>query len=187
MADFSKFLPMLLRNEGGWVENPSDPGGPTNKGITIDTFREFAPRLLGIEATLQNLRALTDEQAGKIYKIEYWDPIFGDDIQLQELANIVCDFHVNSGFHAISILIKTFNVVGGNHNPYRKLTPKMMDSLNHRDSAEVYMHYKAARIAYYRTLAQENPVTRVFLRGWLNRVNSFPNIPVPGVSSCTAG
>jgi lysozyme family protein len=180
MANFAQFLPVVLRNEGGWVDNPADPGGATNKGITIATFRAYGPKLLHVNPTIEELRKLTDEQAGKIYKLEYWDPVFGDEIQFQLLANIVCDFYVNAGYHAHELLVKVLNNLGSNHPPCGKLTRKVMESLNHHDSAEVYMAYKAGRIAYYRMLAQDHPVLRRFLRGWLNRVNSFPNVKISG-------
>jgi lysozyme family protein len=176
MADFNKFLPILLQNEGGWVDNPRDPGGATNKGVTIGTLREYGPRLLGIPANIENLRALTDEQAGRIYKSQYWDSIYGDDIELQDLANIVCDFSVNAGFHATRLFIVVLNNAGADHNPNGRLTPKILDSLNNHEVPEIYMHYKAGRIAYYRNLVQEHPGLRIFLRGWLNRVNAFPDL-----------
>ena len=180
MANFNEFLPVVLRNEGGWVDNPYDPGGATNKGITFFTFKAYAQRLLGVDPTIENLKKLSDQQAGKIYKVEYWDPIFGDEIGFQLLANMVCDFHVNAGYHAIELLVKVLNTSGANHPPCGKLTRKILDSLNYIESAELYMAYKAARIAYYRTLAQEHPALRRFLHGWLNRVNSFPNVSIPG-------
>lgn len=180
MADFYQFLPIVLRNEGGWTDNPKDPGGATNKGITFSTFKSYATSLLGVTPTLTNLKNLTDDQAGKIYKVEYWDNIFGDEIQYQNLANIFCDFHVNAGFHAIGIFVKTLNSLGSNHSPTAKLTRKVMDSLNDHDSTRVYMEYKSNRISYYRQLVQEHPVLRVFLNGWIARVNSFPNVKVPG-------
>jgi len=176
MADFSQFLPILLRNEGGWVDNPSDPGGATNKGITMRTFREYAPKLLEVTPTLGNLKALTDEQAGKIYKSCYWDVIFGDEVLFQPLANILCDFYVNAGVHATEIFIKTLNALGSNHHPEDRLSRRVMESLNYHDIGQVYMEYKAARISYYRSLVHEHPVLRVFLRGWINRVNSFPDV-----------
>ncbi|OYQ36210.1 hypothetical protein CHU95_05315 [Niveispirillum lacus] len=187
MADFSQFLPIVLRNEGGWVDNPHDPGGATNKGITFYTFKKYA-HLLNMAPTLANLKKMTDEQAGRIYKVEYWDPIFGDEIQYQNLANIFCDFHVNAGYHAIELFVKILNTLGNNYHPSR-LTRRIMSSLNDHDSTEVYMEYKSGRISYYRELAQEHPVLRVFLKGWIARVNSFPDVVVPGrtTPACETG
>lgn len=179
MADFSQFLPIVLKNEGGWVDNPHDPGGATNKGITFQTFKMYAS-LVEAPPTLDSLRAMTDDQAGKIYKVEYWDNIFGDEIQDQNLANIFCDFHVNAGYHAVELFIKTLNSMGSNHSPTSRLTRSVMDSLNVHDSSEVYMEYRSGRITYYRQLVQEHPMLRIFLKGWIARVNSFPAVKVPG-------
>ena len=60
MASFDVFLPMLLNFEGGYVDDPNDPGGETNKGITMATFRQCSHELLGVDPTSDNLRALTD-------------------------------------------------------------------------------------------------------------------------------
>ncbi len=177
MADFSLFLPIVLRNEGGWVDNPADPGGATNKGITIHTLKEYS-KLIEVEPTIDSLKKLTDEQAGKIYKVEYWDSIFGDWITYQNLADIFCDFHVNAGYHAVEIFIRTLNALGANHPPQVRLTQQIVESLNNHDSMEVYVNYKAARIAYYRQLVQEHPMLRTFLKGWIARVNSFPDVTV---------
>jgi lysozyme family protein len=92
MASFDLFLPMLLKFEGGYVDDPDDPGGETNKGVTMAVFRGCSQSLLGVAPTSDNLKALTDAQAGIIYKALYWDKIQGDGINLQDLANIVCDF-----------------------------------------------------------------------------------------------
>jgi lysozyme family protein len=91
VANFDVFLPLLLKFEGGFVNDPADPGGATNKGITLQTFRGCAQNLLGLEPTLDNLKSLTDAQAGAIYRDLYWNKTRGDDIDSQTLANIVCD------------------------------------------------------------------------------------------------
>ena len=79
MASFDLFLPMLLRFEGGYVDDPTDPGGETNKGVTMATFQRCSHQLLGIDPTSQNLQSLTDAQAGIIYRSLYWEEINGDD------------------------------------------------------------------------------------------------------------
>jgi len=109
MASFDLFLPILLRFEGGFVDDPSDPGGETTKGVTMATFRNCSHELLGIDPTSENLRALTDAQAGIIYRSLYWDKMSGDTFQLQDLANIVCDFYVNAGTHATILLQQIVN------------------------------------------------------------------------------
>src|SRR5271167_3410960 len=103
MASFDLFLPRLLSLEGGYVNDPADPGGETNKGITISTFRICACELLGLEPTSVNLRALTDAQAGIIYRDLYWNKISAGEFQSQDLAELVCDFYVNAGKNATSL------------------------------------------------------------------------------------
>src|SRR4051812_5514526 len=112
MASFELYFPTLLRHEGGFVNNPKDPGGATNKGVTLKTFETCARQYLGIEPTLDNLRALTDAQAARIYKPLYWDEVHGDEIELQELADIVFDFQVNAGGAASKLLQKVLNDLG---------------------------------------------------------------------------
>jgi lysozyme family protein len=73
MANFDLFLPLLLEFEGGYVDDPEDPGGETNKGVTMAVFRECSLELLGIDPTSDALKALTDAQAGIIYKARYWN------------------------------------------------------------------------------------------------------------------
>jgi lysozyme family protein len=176
MANFDLFLPMLLRFEGGFVDDPVDPGGATNKGITLKTFTGSARNLLGVEPTLDRLKNLTDDQAGVIYKALYWNKIRGDEIGSQNLANIVCDFYVNAGSHATKLLQSILNQMGGNLTIDGEIGPTSIQALASVDQGEVYRQYKQGRIAYYRNLVQEQPSLVRFLNGWLNRVNSFPDV-----------
>lgn len=62
----------MLRFEGGYVDDPSRPGGAANKGIALQVFRAFGRQLLGMEPTPDNLRRFTDDaQAGILYKTLY--------------------------------------------------------------------------------------------------------------------
>lgn len=176
MADFYQFLPTLLQHEGGWVDDPADPGGMTNKGVTFGTFRLVAESILALEPSSHQLRQLSNEHAGRIYKAEYWDALRGDDINHQLLANILFDFYVNAGSHATVTLIKVMNQAGANLHSTSRITPRVLQVLHKMDLAEIYMAYKHARISYYTNLAHEHPLLRRFLKGWLARVNSFPDI-----------
>jgi len=176
MADFKSFLPTLLRFEGGYVNDLADPGGETNKGITMNTFRGCAQKLLGLAPTAANLRALTDAQAAVIYKEIFWDPIGGDAMPLQELANIVCDFYVNAGTHATTLLQQVLNTLGQAIAVDGKIGPGTLAAVAAVDSKELYRRFKQGRIAYYRNLAARKPAMKKFLKGWLNRVNAFPDL-----------
>lgn len=173
MASFDIFLPILLKNEGGYVDDPDDPGGETNKGITMNTFSHCSHALLGVDPTSANLKALTDAQAGIIYKSRYWNPMQGDAFTLQDLANIVCDFYVNAGTHATSLLQTVINKLGAKVVVDGTLGPASMQALAALNQITVYDQYKQGRIDYYQQLATKYPK---FLDGWLNRVNSFPNL-----------
>jgi lysozyme family protein len=178
MANFDAFFPTLLKHEGGFVNDPADPGGATNKGITMETFQNCAKQYLGIEPTLDNLKALTDAQAGKIYKPLYWDKVHGDEIELQELANIVFDFQVNAGGNASKLLQKALNDLGAKP-PLQvdgDIGPTTISMLKSMDQNEVYRRYKQGRIDYYKDLVANRPALGKFLNGWLNRVNSFPDL-----------
>ncbi|NIM11315.1 MAG: N-acetylmuramidase [Candidatus Aminicenantes bacterium] len=176
MANFDEFFPELLKHEGGFVDHPDDPGGATNKGVTMKTFELYAQKLLGVEPTLENLKNLTDEQAGKIYKTMYWDKIKGDEIELQELANIVFDFYVNAGANASKLLQRVLNDMGQDIAVDGGIGPKTLGAIDNVDQKELYRQYKQGRITYYNDLVERKPKLKVFLKGWLNRVNSFPDM-----------
>ena len=173
MASFDIFLPILLGFEGGYVDDPTDPGGETNKGVTMATFRQCSHELLGIDPTSPNLKGLTDSQAGIIYRALYWDKMNGDDFQLQDLANIVCDFYVNAGTHATILLQNILNGMGANVVADGGIGPASIRALSGVDPVPVYRQYKQGRVQYYQNLGQRFPQ---FLQGWLNRANAFPNL-----------
>ena len=174
MANFDVFLPILLKFEGGYVDDPTDPGGETNKGVTMAVFRHHSHPLLGLEPTSANLKALTDAQAGILYRHIYWDRMQGDNFGLQGLANIVCDFYVNAGTHATSMLQQVVNsmgatkvVVDGN------IGAATIQAMAGLAQDRLYGIYKRQRITYYQQLGLRYPQ---FLEGWLARVNTFPEL-----------
>ena len=173
MASFDLFLPILLRFEGGFVDDPTDPGGETNKGITMATFRHCSRDLLGIEPTSENLKALTDAQAAIIYRALYWDKISGDDIQLQELANIVCDFYVNAGTHATILLQRTLNGMGAHIAEDGRIGPASIQALNGFNPTEVYRKYKTRP---HGLLPKARPAVPAVLEGLVESGEGLPKL-----------
>ena len=85
-------LPLLLAHEGGYSNHPSDPGGPTNFGITIFDYRKY----VNPGATAADVRAMTVEEAKRIYRARYWDAQRCDELPAG-LDYAVFDDGINSG------------------------------------------------------------------------------------------
>ncbi len=90
--NFDNCLKFTLQFEGGFVNNPKDPGGPTNLGVTQKTLSSF----LGRPATIADVKALTPEKVAPIYKSKFWDKVSGDDLP-KGIDLAVFDFGVHSG------------------------------------------------------------------------------------------
>lgn len=74
MADAQKLVPFILSWEGGYVNDPDDVGGATNKGITIATWRLHGCDNDGDgDIDADDLRIITNEQWMEIFKCQYWD------------------------------------------------------------------------------------------------------------------
>lgn len=91
-GNFEKCLGFMLQFEGGFVNDPKDPGGPTNLGVTQATLSAF----LGRQATIAEVKALTPDKVAPIYRFKFWDHVSGDDLPVG-LDLAVYDFGVHSG------------------------------------------------------------------------------------------
>ncbi|MCC4620074.1 N-acetylmuramidase [Xanthomonas cassavae CFBP 4642] len=176
MADFTQFFPTFLRFQGGFVDAPDDPGGATNMGISLAVFRQSAQARLGLEPTLEALRQLTVAQAASLYKALYWDRVQGDAIQLQPLADIVFDFYTDAGANAVTLLQRQLGEMGQQLPTDGVFSAQTLAALQQVDQTQLYMRYKQGRVDYYTRLAAARPVLQRFLKGWLTRVASFPNL-----------
>lgn len=188
MADFDSFFPTVLAHEGGFVNDPADPGGATNMGITLATFRQCAIPMFKIPPTVENLKKLTRDQARRIYKELYWDAVKGDRIECQELANIVFDFQVNAGANASSLLQRVLNEMGAKPQLIvdGRIGESTLAALDTLDCQDVYTKYKQGRKDYYTNLVKQRPALQKFLKGWLKRVDSFPDtVSDPGENGGT--
>lgn len=72
---YARALPRVLVHEGGYVNDPFDPGGATNKGITFRVYDGYRQRK-GLPT--QDVRNITAAEISDIYKLQYWDAVKGD-------------------------------------------------------------------------------------------------------------
>lgn len=93
MDTFEKALKFTLQWEGGYVNNPNDSGGATNKGITQRVYDEY---LVNKGLPPFSVRNILQKEVEDIYKELYWNKI-GADILDPKLAIAAFDFAVNSG------------------------------------------------------------------------------------------
>lgn len=96
-ARFEKVSEIVLCNEGGFVNDPSDSGGATNHGIAWPTWQAYAAEDLGVEPTLENLKALSSEQAKIIYFKRYWESRGFCGIVNEKTALNIYDWTITSG------------------------------------------------------------------------------------------
>jgi lysozyme family protein len=92
-ANFSKSLEKVLVHEGGYVDHPKDPGGATNKGVTIGTYQAW---LTSKGRPKKHVKYITDQEVAAIYEQNYWDAVNGNLLP-SGLDYAVFDGAVNSG------------------------------------------------------------------------------------------
>jgi lysozyme family protein len=91
-STFETCLSLLLAHEGGYTHHPSDPGGPTNFGITIGDYRRY----VNVNATAADVRRMKLDEAKIIYREKYWDAQRCDELPAG-VNYAVFDYGVNSG------------------------------------------------------------------------------------------
>lgn len=164
MADFKKYAPKLLQIEGGFVNHPNDLGHATNQGITIQTFRDYC----GEDKTIKDLQNMSYSTWQNIMKDMYWDKCKADDIENQSLAEIIADWCVNSGLAGIR---RVQEIVGC--KPDGIVGPITLSMINSSDPKELFDRMWNARHQFYINIVKKNPAQKVFMNGWMNRLEMF--------------
>ena len=165
MANFSVFLRKILRLEGGYVNHKNDRGGCTNKGITLNTFKQY----YGAVSDCNDLKSMTEEQAGQIYKKGYWDPCWGDKIQCTKIAQIIVDWAVNSG---VKTAVKNVQkIVGVTADGI--MGPMTLKAINTYSQKDLFFAIKKVRKEFYEKIVEKDSSQKVFLKGWLNRLDEY--------------
>ena len=156
-ADWNACLAFVLAAEGGYVDDPMDPGGATNFGITLDVLRQWRHG----PVTKDDVRTLGRDEAGAIYRTSYWNASRCPDLPAG-VDLMVFDASVNIGNgRSARFLQEALGVaVDGSIGP---LTLAAADG---KPAACIIDDLARLRLAFYRSL----PTYRRFGADWTARV-----------------
>ena len=162
-SNFDKSLAAVLVHEGGFVNNPKDPGGMTNLGCTKTTWEEHC----GHPVDEKTMRALTPNDVGPLYRQKYWNKVCGDDLPAG-VDYVVFDAAINSGpGRAVKWLQACVGV-----EPDGALGPKSLAAVRAFESKHLISDYSKRRLSFLMDL----PTWETFGKGWARRVNEVESV-----------
>lgn len=160
-GNFAQALALVLVHEGGKSDDPHDPGGKTNWGIThidYDAYRKSK----GL--SLQDVYLMTDAERDDIYRTMYWDPVHGDDLP-SGLDYVVFDGGVNSGIgQSVKWLQRALPSLPANGRITQALVAA---ATGIKDQATLIETCCQARLEFLQSLS----TFQYFGNGWTKRVN----------------
>lgn len=176
MADFLIAFNITSEKEGGYSNRVADKGGETYRGISrknwpqwrgwyiIDEYKKKNKIVQGQYIKSSDLDGLV-----KVFFYEhFWKPINGDKINNQSIANVLYDWRITSGYHAVSALQKVVGeVVDG------VIGPKTLAAVNAGCQEQIFNQFVKLRAKFYNDIVMRDESQRANLKGWLNRTNSF--------------
>lgn len=174
MADFNRIYPFLRIWEGGYVDDPDDDGGETYCGVS----RKAHPKWDGwplvdshkpLEEGVIIKNPALEVNLFSFYSKNYWQAVSGDSIISQGVANMACDWQVNSGDVSTKALQRIVGVF-----PDGVVGPKTIAAINAMPAALLLTKLRQYRIDFYHDLVRRKPKNQKYLKGWLNRTAQVP-------------
>ncbi|MEM0936099.1 MAG: holin-associated N-acetylmuramidase [Pseudomonadota bacterium] len=183
MTDVEKLAREIVLREGGYVNDPDDPGGATKYGVTIHTMRRLGMDLDGDGViTPGDVKRLGEDQAVGIFMEHYFARPRISALP-QVLQASVFDMYVNAGAHAVRVLQSLLNDMGEHLQVDGVIGAKTIDAAKAALARAPYHladAYGIARRNYYYKLADRRPSSRKYARrrdggkgGWITRAEEF--------------
>ena len=153
LTKFDDIIEVVLHHEGGYVNDPKDPGGETNFGIAKRSHPDV------------DIKNLTKAKAKDIYRRDYWDKNKVDEMP-EQLKHIFFDMCVNQGRgRAVKILQQAANAKGAGLKVDGGMGPMTIAAMEGVELQRV----RAYRIKYYADLVTRKPDLERFYFGWFRR------------------
>ena len=163
IQNFEYSLAQVLKSEGGYVNNPKDPGGETNMGVTKAAWSTWLKRTI----LPGEMAQLTHADIIPFYKALYWDKSYCNQLPTG-IDYMVFDASVNMGVgQSIRLLQKSLGCV-----PDGVIGPNTMKAINDADVKTLIDKFSAQKEMFYRSLA----TFATFGKGWLRRVAEVKQI-----------
>jgi lysozyme family protein len=173
----------IVAREGGYVNDPDDPGGATKYGVTIHTMRRLGIDLDGDgSVTAEDVKRLSRAQAVEIFLQHYF--LKPRIAELPEVLHAtVFDMYVNAGANAVKILQRLLVEMGETVAVDGAIGPQTVAAAAQaaaRAPAHIADAYGIARRSYYFAIADARPASRKYARsraggkgGWIKRAEEF--------------
>ena len=150
---FEEIIGVELEHEGGYVNDPKDPGGETKYGVSKRAYPN------------EDIKNLTEEGAKDIYRRDYWERYRCAELP-ESLRHIYFDMCVNMGAgRATKIMQETANAKGANLKIDGGMGPMTIGAMKNVELERV----RAYRVKYYATLIERKPDLAKFYFGWFKR------------------
>lgn len=173
----------IVAREGGYVNDPDDPGGATKYGVTIHTMRRLKLDKTGDgRVTISDVKALTRADAENIFVDHYFQRPRIAQLPLALQASVF-DMYVNAGGNAVKILQRLVSNMGHKTSVDGAIGPKTIAAVEAATKAaphHISDAYGIARRNYYFKLADRRPSSRKYARtraggkgGWIRRAEEF--------------
>ena len=183
MQTIEEIATAIVAREGGFVNDPDDPGGATKYGVTLATLRGLK-RDINRDGTVDiaDVRALTRDDARQIFIEHYFRKPRLDQLP-EALHATVFDMQVNAGANAVRILQRLVSRMGFGCVDDGVVGPKTVIAVGaacHAAPDHIADAYGIARRNYYYALADARPASRKYARrtdggkgGWIVRAETF--------------
>lgn len=165
-ASSSNIVRFELARKSGFANDPSDPGGPTMIGVTLNTYAQYC-RHKGYPAPSANtLKNIPYSHWKDILRTNFWDYCHAEEIRYQPLRWIIVDWVWASGPKVISRIQKILKVTADGI-----IGPKTMRMINSLPGDYLFDLVMQSRQEYINEICVNNPGLRKFRKGWLNRLS----------------
>ena len=173
-ADYRKYVPFVLRWEGGVSNNAADRGGLTYKGITRATYVTLCQTVLKRSPDREHFLSLTDEEVGLFVKY-YWDKATNNNqIASQKIAEAITSWFWGSGKLGLMWYQRMLNKEYGCKLVVDGIIGRAsIEAINSIDADDLFKTSIKYRYNRFYQICRQNPSQKIFLKGWLNRLQDF--------------